>query len=97
MVPMIRVDWANHLIYGLLAFILCAALALAAGFGDYRMAAGVAASVAIGAAKELLDWRSNRRAAAEGATPTHSVDLRDFTATLAGGALGAWALLLGKW
>ena len=49
------------------------------------LAIAFAASVVAGAAKELLDWRSNKRRAELGLPPNHDVDVYDFWYTVAGG------------
>lgn len=81
-------DKALHIIAGALAYLAGACVAHLVG-GYPPAAAGVAAALGAGIAKELADWLGNRRAMRDGRIAPHSVDGRDVIATLAGG-VGMW-------
>lgn len=95
MPPLIRQDWANHLIYGLLVFIICGPLAILVGQGAHRFVVGVACVAAVGLVKEGRDWLLRRKAVAAGVVPTTTPDPKDFAFTIAGGLLGLAAALIG--
>jgi hypothetical protein len=96
-IPVIPQDKANHVIYGAaislafqwLAVLLHAQLGITPFVGPKQI--GAIASTVFGIAKELADRELNLRAVAAGLPPPHSVELKDFLATVAGGLLVALA------
>lgn len=97
MVPLIPVDKANHVIYGMLAFIVAAGLACVFGWPQYRTVVGIAGCLAAGATKEVSDYLAARKAAAAGATPTTTPDPADLGFTAAGGLLAIAAAAVGAY
>lgn len=95
MPPLIPVDKANHAIYGALAYIVAAALAVVLGWTEHRFVAGFAGSLVVGVWKEINDYRANREAIADGFTPLHTADPRDLLATICGGIVAALAATVG--
>jgi hypothetical protein len=83
--PTLTVDKANHVVYGAALFIIGAAAGQQIGQPPGYCGLGLAA--AFGLLKESQDWALNQRAIKAGLPPPHSVELRDFAATAAGGAL----------
>ena len=88
-------DKANHFVYGLVVYFVAALVSVGAGFllgkpvlTTYSWAVGVAASIFVGAAKEVADKLSNLRAAKAGLPPPHGVEFNDFLATALGGIAG---------
>lgn len=51
--------------------------------------AGIAAGTIAAVAKEVYDWRDNRKKARYGLAPVHTVDPWDAAASFLGGAFGA--------
>lgn len=94
-IPVVPLDSANHALYGAavsLAFQWLAVL-LKTKFGIDPFVGpkqiGAIAAAVFGIAKELADRELNRRAVAVGRAPPHSVELKDFLCTVAGGLLVA--------
>lgn len=83
--PIIRLDWANHFIYGLVAFLVAAAVWRAfGGASSMTIMVGVAASLVLAVAKELYDEMSD----------DGEPDLRDAMWTFFGGLIGALAAII---
>ena len=83
-------DKANHLVWGFVLALAVATLATRMGYPRAAAPAGATAALLAGLAKEAWDWWANRRAAARGEAPPHSVEVGDLAATLWGG-LAMWA------
>lgn len=88
--PLIRVDRANHAVYG--AVVGLAALLAAHAFPGMLGHTGtnflpVAAAVVAGAVKEISDHLTNAKAMQRGYPPPHAVERADFAWTVFGGLL----------
>jgi len=89
--PMLPQDKANHFVYGLAIAIVAAYAAMVVLGWSHQQGkwVGVVAAAAFGVAKEGFDYVMNKRSAAAGGPPVHTVDGMDALATAAGG-LVAW-------
>lgn len=93
--PQLPVDKANHAIYGLAIFIVCALACVLLGHPRHACLIAIYVVLAAGCAKEVSDWLTNRRLAKQGRPPTHDVDVLDIAATAFGGLLGVAAFAIG--
>jgi len=98
LLPVLPQDKANHVVYGAVIALVATGGALALGLVGVVIPPvyiGAAVAALFGAAKEGIDWWSNRQQIAAGSLPTHGVELFDFLATLAGGAIVSASMFLG--
>jgi hypothetical protein len=110
--PMIRADWAQHMVYGAWVGAAGAAgvlvIAQVAGRPEMGLMApvgGLWAALVAGLAKELADWLANRRVMSDvllwqldrPATTPHEVSAADVVATVAGALPVAVPLFLSMW
>jgi hypothetical protein len=112
--PQIRADWAQHMVYGAWVGAAGAAVVMVLervlgwhGLGLSAPAACLLAAALAGAAKELADWVSNRRARAYAArwgmsltgssVSAHEVAAGDVVATVVGALPVAVPMFLALW
>lgn len=82
--PMLPKDKANHVIYGFAIAVVAAVVAVALRLPQPKLI-GIVVAVLFGLAKEGFDYAMNKKSAAAGQPPTHSVDKLDFISTGSGG------------
>ena len=95
--PVLPVDKANHIVYGLLLFALMSGLLMLTPI--YRVAQTVAwlSVLAIALCKEWWDHLLNLDLAEEGQPPAHGVETLDVLATVAGALMGWLCTQLPAW
>lgn len=105
MFKLIRIDLANHEVYGAriaspAAAVVAAVATLVTALGVAQWALLLAAAAAVlsaaaaGKVKEMLDARANKKAAAAGLEPPHTVEGADIVATARGGVVVAIPLIV---
>lgn len=96
--PIVRLDRANHFIYGALVFLVT--LLVMRAFGAHPIVFGIHfrrkdialfVTIFVAAAKEISDWLMNRGLIARGQPPQHGVQGVDFSWTSLAG-LNGWLI-----
>lgn len=84
-IPMLPQDKANHFVWGAFAALAGAMAAYALHKPQHAASIAQGLNCVVGAAKELSDYISNKRARDAGLPEAHEVSFEDFVATTIGG------------